>query len=152
MQKSEASLESERAFDYLGGAPGPADDNQLFGMLECALDKIGVAPTEQMQLWTLLGAVLQLGNILFTANKTNEDRAAIEPQAALDAAAAALGVHAEILKRKLLHRVMTSGSRNSTPFEIPLNIQQATYGINIQQATYGNIQQATYGINIQQAT
>ncbi|EOD40370.1 hypothetical protein EMIHUDRAFT_51153, partial [Emiliania huxleyi CCMP1516] len=98
-------------YAYLGGrrsAP-PTGTSRLeaesrLADLRASLDAIGVKGDAQRGVFTLLGAVLCLGNVSFVEDDSGREGACIKDSAMLEAAAAALGVPAAPLKRYLTTR------------------------------------------------
>jgi len=101
-------------FDYLnqGGAPviEGVDDKADFDATRQSLTTIGVSQVKQAQIFTLLGALLHLGNVKISATRTDSILPSTEPS--LVKACQMLGVDAgEFAKWTIKKQLITRGER-----------------------------------------
>lgn len=110
-EREELGLGSVEAFEYLnqGGAPQieGIDDAEEFRATRDSLSRIGVSEHHQSQLWRILAALLQIGNIKIAATRTDSQLSSSEPS--LVKACELLGIDADnfakwIVKKQLVTR------------------------------------------------
>ncbi|CAG4963445.1 unnamed protein product [Colias eurytheme] len=117
-QLPDLQLDHQDAFHYLnqGGSPDidGVDDYKTFKETKNALTTLGVTESEQQNMFTVLAAILHLGNVQLTSepddgDPNNQDGAYIHPQDKhLTAACSLLGVSRAELSRWLTHRRIAS--------------------------------------------
>ncbi|XP_038217594.1 unconventional myosin-Va [Zerene cesonia] len=117
-QLPELQLDHQDTFHYLnqGGSPDidGVDDFKTFKETKNALTTLGVTESEQQNMFTVLAAILHLGNIQLTSepddgDPNNQDGAYIHPHDKhLSAACALLGAPRAELARWLTHRRIAS--------------------------------------------
>lgn len=100
------------------------DDRQEYAQMRHAMQVCNIHPQNQIVILEILASILHLGNIDFVEDGNNAMVDAIE---ALAFPAFLLGVSEEMLKNKLLSRIMTTGGsgKRSSQYEVPLNVEQA---------------------------
>ena len=101
------------------------DDLEEYGEMKKAMDVCQISANNKTSIFNILAAILHLGNIEFIEDGTV---AAIKDADALAFPAYLLGIPEEILKDKLLSRVMRTGgfgSRRGSNYNVPMNVQQA---------------------------
>lgn len=97
-------------------------DAQRFQLTLNALKIVGVKDEKLRDLMRAICIVLQLGNLTFEPDPTNEDKAIISSTNELAALAELLGVEEDVVKKALTER--TVNARNET-FKVPLNVLKA---------------------------
>ncbi len=97
-------------------------DAQRFQLTLNALKIVGVKDEKLRDLMRAICIVLQLGNLTFEPDPTNEDKAIISSNDELLALAELLGVEEDVVKKALTER--TVNARNET-FKVPLNVLKA---------------------------
>ncbi|NXG66908.1 MYO15 protein, partial [Hemiprocne comata] len=108
-------LNQGRACDILG-----KEDSQDFLVLVQALEGISLSEDQLASTWTVLAAILQLGNICFTSyEKESYEHAAIASDTEIQIVANLLCVSADFLQSAVTHRVtVTSYDRIFTPLSV----------------------------------
>lgn len=95
---------NERAdhFNYLHNGlkheQGPEKDAEAFSALQENLKSLGIGRRQQAQLFKLMAAILNLGNINFVDNKTNNESCIVKNISQLSLTAELLGVDASALE------------------------------------------------------
>uniref|UniRef100_A0A6M2DFQ7 Putative myosin class ii heavy chain n=1 Tax=Xenopsylla cheopis TaxID=163159 RepID=A0A6M2DFQ7_XENCH len=115
-----------------GGLRDPLlDDVKDFQLLDQALKRIGLSDAECFEIYSLVAAVLHLGNVGF--EETPEDtrggcRVATSSESSLAMASALIGVDAFEMRQALVSRVMQSsrGGIKGTVIMVPLKINEAS--------------------------
>lgn len=135
------------SYTYLSGGGLAAvkidgvDDAAEFTAVEAALTRIGVSNAEQTGLWTLLIALLELGNVSFSREGSlPEDPAASDASstASLARAAGLLGLDSTELGQRLLHRVVKAGGGEA--ITIGLSVEEAEFTRNaLTKFMYGQV-------------
>ncbi|EON64246.1 PLK protein kinase [Coniosporium apollinis CBS 100218] len=102
------------------------DDHADFKETLNAMNIIGLAQSEQDNIFRMLAAVLWLGNITFTED--DQGNAAIMDQSIVDFVAYLLEVDSAHVNKALTQRVMETsrGGRRGSVYDVPLNPAQAT--------------------------
>ncbi|GLB39511.1 putative TRAFAC class myosin-kinesin ATPase superfamily, myosin family protein [Lyophyllum shimeji] len=111
-ERQHLHLLDKTAYRYLGqrgaaGRPnGGRDDDQLrFEQLKVALKTIGLSKRHVAQTCQLIAAILHLGNLEFTIDRSrNEDAAVVRNTDLLETVAEFLGVHASALESALSYK------------------------------------------------
>lgn len=98
-------------------------DKTEYLTLKQSMNVVGFSETDQRNIFSILSAILHLGNIKFVIEK--EDEATILDKASLEAAAQLLGLTSPVLGRDLTYREMESASQNKTFYHIKLNRNEA---------------------------
>lgn len=97
-------------------------DAQRFQLTLNALAIVGVKEEKLRDLMRAICIVLQLGNLIFEPDPTNEENAIIASVEELASLAELMGLEEEIVKKALTER--TVNARNET-FKVPLNVLKA---------------------------
>lgn len=127
-------LDTPEKFRYLkSGVTTPLkglDDKEDFQRLSKSMNLIGMSQEEQVNIFKIVGAVLQIGNIDFQeSSKDNKGGSEVTPASGTIAAAVAnlLQLPVEDLKEKLCARVMstTRGGQMGTIYKVPLKPGEA---------------------------
>ncbi|XP_015432776.1 PREDICTED: myosin heavy chain 95F isoform X3 [Dufourea novaeangliae] len=106
------------------------DDVEGFNAIDQALTRLGLSEAERMEIYTMVAAVLHLGNIMFEDNpedtKGGSRICAISEKAAL-MSAKLLGVDPEELRQALVSKVMQTsrGGIKGTVIMVPLKVYEA---------------------------
>ena len=111
--------------DNLGGR---IDDRKEFEEMKQAMTEIGMGKEEQNAMFDILGAILHLGNINFSATMVNgADGTKIKKSSknSLTLAAKILQVQATELERVLVMRKLTVDGKK---LDVPQNMEHATTG------------------------
>ncbi|XP_058063778.1 myosin heavy chain 95F isoform X1 [Anopheles bellator] len=106
------------------------DDYEDFRQLEEALGRLGLSEAERIQIYSLVAAVLHLGNIRFEENPEDMKggcRIMQESEASLKVTARLIGLDASELRQALMSRVMTSkgGGVKGTVIMVLLKVHEA---------------------------
>ncbi|MCJ1387433.1 class II myosin [Xylographa bjoerkii] len=114
-------LSQSKCFDVPG-----IDDASDFNDTLNAMKVIGLAQSEQDNIFRMLAAILWLGNVSFTKN--DDENAAISDQSVVDFVAYLLEVDSAHVNKALTIRVVETsrGGRRGSVYEVPLNIAQAS--------------------------
>ena len=83
------------------------DDSHEWRLLKTALDVVGLSPTEQMDLFRIVAAVLHIGNIQITADRS--DQAQIKAPAQAEKACHLLGISMQDFTKALLRPKVLAG-------------------------------------------
>jgi myosin-5 len=97
-------------------------DQQRFQMTLDALYLIGVQEDKLVDLMRALCIVLQLGNLTFSKDPSNEENAIVTSVDELEKLSELMGVDKKIVEKSLLER--TVSARNEV-FKVPLNLEKA---------------------------
>lgn len=113
-EREEFGLLPVENFDYLSQGHAPqidgVDDAEEFRATRQSLSRIGVSEDQQSQLWRILAALLQMGNIKITATRTDSSLAPDEPS--LVKACELLGINAEVFaKWTVKKQLVTRGEK-----------------------------------------
>ncbi|KAI9746521.1 MAG: Myosin type-2 heavy chain 1 [Claussenomyces sp. TS43310] len=113
-ERQELGLGPVEHFDYLNQGSAPTidgvDDRAEFEATRKAMATIGVHPPQQAEIFKLLAALLNLGNVKITASRTDAVLSPTEP--ALERACSALGVNvAEFAKWTVKKQLITRGEK-----------------------------------------
>ncbi|MCJ1380833.1 class II myosin [Xylographa soralifera] len=102
------------------------DDASDFNDTLHAMKVIGLAQSEQDNIFRMLAAILWLGNVSFTKN--DDENAAISDQSVVDFVAYLLEVDSAHVNKALTVRIVETsrGGRRGSVYEVPLNIAQAS--------------------------
>jgi len=101
------------------------DDKKEFQDTMHAMSVMGMTEQDKNNVLSIVAGILHLGNISF---KESGNYAAVSQDQYLDFPAYLLGIHKDMLKRKLTSRSMDSKwGGKSENIEVTLNIEQATY-------------------------
>uniref|UniRef100_A0A2M4BA63 Putative myosin class v heavy chain n=1 Tax=Anopheles marajoara TaxID=58244 RepID=A0A2M4BA63_9DIPT len=106
------------------------DDYEDFRQLDEALGRLGLSETERVQIYSLVAAVLHLGNIRFEENPEDTKggcRITNDSEASLVVTARLIGLDASELRQALMSRVMTSkgGGIKGTVIMVLLKVHEA---------------------------
>ncbi|ETN65262.1 myosin vi [Anopheles darlingi] len=106
------------------------DDFEDFRQLDEALGRLGLSETERVQIYSLVAAVLHLGNIRFEENPEDTKggcRITNDSEASLIVTARLIGLDASELRQALMSRVMTSkgGGVKGTVIMVLLKVHEA---------------------------
>uniref|UniRef100_A0A182N0G4 Myosin motor domain-containing protein n=1 Tax=Anopheles dirus TaxID=7168 RepID=A0A182N0G4_9DIPT len=106
------------------------DDYEDFRQLDEALGRLGLGDAERTQIYSLVAAVLHLGNIRFEENPEDSNggcRITHESQASLNVTARLIGVDPSELRQALMSRVMKSkgGGIKGTVIMVMLKVYEA---------------------------
>ncbi|KAK9747364.1 Myosin head (motor domain) [Popillia japonica] len=106
------------------------DDVQDFKTLDSALSRMGISDADKMQIYTMVAAVLHLGNVEFEDDPEDTRggcRAKQSGESSLAIASTLLGIDASELKQALTSRVMQSsrGGVKGTVIMVPLKVYEA---------------------------
>eukprot|EP00117_Sycon_ciliatum_P026166 scpid15712/ scgid21542/ Unconventional myosin-VI; Unconventional myosin-6 len=109
------------------------DDVEGFKSLQNSMTQVGLEEREKIAIFTVIGAVLHLGNIEFVENTESTKGGSLIAKRALQSsqrAASLLGLSIDTLCEALLTRVMTTrrGGAKGTVIGVPLKQDQATKG------------------------
>ncbi|XP_008557651.1 myosin heavy chain 95F isoform X2 [Microplitis demolitor] len=133
-QKSEKKLnEAQKSRNHLenGGLSDPIlDDVDGFDAVDQAFTRLGLTEVERMEIYTMVAAVLHLGNIVFEDNPEDTRggcRIAGTTAKSVIMSAKLLGVDPEELKEALVSKVMQTsrGGYKGTVIMVPLKIYEA---------------------------
>ena len=83
------------------------DDAEEFSRVCVAMSDIGITEAQQLGFWKTLACILYLGNVEF--EEESDDAVAVRRSAALDRAAALMGVPVDALEKALSKKVMVAG-------------------------------------------
>ncbi|MCJ1435878.1 class II myosin [Xylographa pallens] len=102
------------------------DDASDFNDTLNAMKVIGLAQSEQDNIFRMLAAILWLGNVSFIKN--DDENAAISDQSVVDFVAYLLEVDSAHVNKALTIRIVETsrGGRRGSVYEVPLNIAQAS--------------------------
>lgn len=103
-----------------------------FTALDSALSRLGLSENERLQIYTMVAAVLHLGNIEFEENPEDTRggcRVANSKEKSLVVASKLLGIDPSELTQALESRVMQSsrGGMKGTVIMVPLKVYEANY-------------------------
>ncbi|CAL1285121.1 unnamed protein product [Larinioides sclopetarius] len=106
------------------------DDIRNFLALDKALNNMGLSASERQNIYTVVAAVLHLGNVSFEDNPDDcKGGCRLAPGAAevLNIIGSLLGVDAQYLRQSLLSRVMqtSKGGAKGTIYMVPLKVHEA---------------------------
>ncbi|CEG42077.1 myosin-like protein [Plasmopara halstedii] len=100
------------------------DDFQCLKETQDALDTIGISTDEQNAIFEIVAAILNLGEIVFAPNDSDNEKSHVKNEDIVDNVGALLGTENAKLHSTLLERSITAGTESYT---IPLNAEQAAY-------------------------
>lgn len=133
-QKSEKKLnESQKSRNHSakGGLTDPIlDDISGFNDVDQAFTRLGLTEVERMDIYTMVAAVLHLGNIMFEDNPEDTkggSRISVISDKAVLMSAKLLGVDPEELRQALVSKVMQTsrGGIKGTVIMVPLKVYEA---------------------------
>ncbi|XP_012276593.1 myosin heavy chain 95F isoform X2 [Orussus abietinus] len=106
------------------------DDVEGFNAIDQALTRLGLSDSERMEIYTMVAAVLHLGNITFEDNPEDTkggSRLTASSSKALTMSARLLGVDPEELRQALVSKVMQTsrGGIKGTVIMVPLKVYEA---------------------------
>ncbi|OAD53874.1 Myosin heavy chain 95F [Eufriesea mexicana] len=106
------------------------DDVEGFNAIDQALTRLGLTEAERMEIYTMVAAVLHLGNIMFEDNPEDTkggSRICISSEKAVLMTAKLLGVDPEELRQALVSKVMQTsrGGIKGTVIMVPLKVYEA---------------------------
>nr|XP_033326321.1 myosin heavy chain 95F isoform X4 [Megalopta genalis] len=106
------------------------DDVEGFNAIDQALTRLGLTETERMEIYTMVAAVLHLGNIMFEDNPEDTkggSRICASSEKAVIMTAKLLGVDPEELRQALVSKVMQTsrGGIKGTVIMVPLKVYEA---------------------------
>ncbi|XP_043272163.1 myosin heavy chain 95F isoform X2 [Venturia canescens] len=106
------------------------DDVEGFNAIDQALTRLGLTDDERMQIYTMVAAVLHLGNIVFEDNPEDTkggSRISASSERAVYMSAKLLGVDPEELRQALVSKVMQTsrGGIKGTVIMVPLKVYEA---------------------------
>jgi len=101
------------------------DDAAEFAELKRALSSVGISSDEQRALFSIVSAVLHLGNVKFKPKQGMDEAAEVATPDAIEAAASLLKCPKQKLQDALEYRTMTSPSKRNSVYVIPCNVPGA---------------------------
>ncbi|XP_015589785.1 myosin heavy chain 95F isoform X2 [Cephus cinctus] len=106
------------------------DDVEGFNAIDQALTRLGLTDAERMEIYTMVAAVLHLGNITFEDNPEDTkggSRISANSEKAVTMSAKLLGVDPEELRQALVSKVMQTsrGGIKGTVIMVPLKVYEA---------------------------
>ncbi|XP_020710496.2 myosin heavy chain 95F isoform X2 [Athalia rosae] len=109
------------------------DDVEGFNAIDKALTRLGLTDLERMEIYTMVAAVLHLGNITFEDNPEDTkggSRITADSKQSVVTSAALLGVDADELRQALVSKVMQTsrGGIKGTVIMVPLKVHEANSG------------------------
>ncbi|CAB9520505.1 Unconventional myosin [Seminavis robusta] len=96
---------------------GVSDRNRFLKTVK-ALEVVGIAGDLRHDLFRSLCVVLQLGNLIFAPDPTDDDKSVIASEEELEKLAALMGEGQDVLRKALTERTMTT---NNEVYKVPLN-------------------------------
>ncbi|XP_011309584.1 myosin heavy chain 95F isoform X1 [Fopius arisanus] len=107
------------------------DDVEGFNAVDQAFTRLGLTPAEKMEIYTMVAAVLHLGNIAFEDNPEDTkggSRISGRSEKAVTITARLLGVNPEELRQSLISKVMQTsrGGIKGTVIMVPLKVYEAS--------------------------
>ncbi|XP_046613209.1 myosin heavy chain 95F isoform X2 [Neodiprion virginianus] len=109
------------------------DDVEGFTAMDQALTRLGLTDVERMEIYTMVAAVLHLGNITFEDNPEDTkggSRITADSEKSVVTTATLLGVDADELRQALVSKVMQTsrGGIKGTVIMVPLKVYEACSG------------------------
>eukprot|EP01102_Stenamoeba_stenopodia_P000526 TRINITY_DN1051_c0_g1_i1.p1 TRINITY_DN1051_c0_g1~~TRINITY_DN1051_c0_g1_i1.p1 ORF type:complete len:596 (-),score=130.79 TRINITY_DN1051_c0_g1_i1:192-1979(-) len=101
------------------------NDASDFNETKHAMKTVGISGDEQNQIFQILAAILNIGNLTFKPGP--QESSQIVDKSVLNQAAKLLGVPESLMETALLSRAMASASVRGTTYSIPSNPEQALY-------------------------
>ncbi|XP_064618049.1 unconventional myosin-VI-like [Liolophura sinensis] len=148
-RETEKNLDAKRkSQQYLksGSLHDPIlDDVKDFRVMHEAMTKMGMTDPDKMAVYTLVAAVLHMGNISFEENHEDSKggcKVKGSAEASLSITATLLSVDKEELREALISRVMqaTKGGHKGTVIKVPLKVYEASSARDaLAKAVYGKI-------------
>ncbi|XP_012266629.2 myosin heavy chain 95F-like isoform X2 [Athalia rosae] len=117
-----------------GGLDDPIlDDVEGFNTIDEALARLGMTDDERMEIYTMIAAVLHLGNITFEDNPEDAkggSRITSDSEISVVTSASLLGVDPDELRQALISKVMQTsrGGIKGTIIMVPLKVHEANGG------------------------
>lgn len=114
-----------------GGLKDPMlDDVEDFKNMDQALNRLGLSNTERFEIYSMVAAVLHLGNVAFEENMEGSkggSKVAPNGEWSLKVAASLMGVDPEELRQALVSKVMMTnrGGLKGTVIMVPLKVYEA---------------------------
>jgi myosin heavy subunit len=100
------------------------DDHAEFKAVVKAMGTIGVAPDTQSQIWRVLAAILNMGEIDFSAKKADTgglETSDVDPAGPIKTVCDLLKIDVDTLVTVLTSRAVTTGvSRRASTYSVPL--------------------------------
>ncbi|KAK2189542.1 hypothetical protein NP493_103g06048 [Ridgeia piscesae] len=121
------------------------DDAKDFKVTDQAMASMGMEENERMSIYTIVAAVLHVGNITFEEDQNDKKGGSVVAKSAegdLNRSAKLLGVSVDDLKEALVSRVMqaTKGGVKGTVIKVPLKIGEANSARDaLAKATYAKL-------------